>query len=376
MQRGTLTRLGHGSPIVLLASMLMALGLGTAACGTVSTDYPSSSLSTAASGPSPSSSAPSTSSTTLPAPGSPIVLKAVETAVPDGKLLKVRQSASTPGETQYFLLDVHSHRGYRETDCGAPTPGCSVMIFDDSGHRSMSGVTLEVEPQPALGQRSASYSDIVHDDQLAGKTATVTGAEVLDGHETIVVETTWSALEGPSATVIADLDLLTGLRVRERWEVESQTLLIERELVEPTPDLLARLDKESILDMAAAFREEREQKLADLAYPVRGFAEGTEDLSLLWIIPYEDWSGVRLEYQSPTTMGRPAVTVITHDLTADPRRASLFTVPLEEAIPLTEEGSDVLRFREGDTGIQIQAPAGMSLDFAQMLVVVGGPGSE
>ena len=169
---------------------------------------------------------------------------------------------------------------------------------------------------------------------------------------------------------------LTGLRVREKWEIESQTQLIERKVVDPTPDLLTKLDKQAILAMAADFREERQQRLADLPYSVRGFADGTEGLSLLWIIPGRDWSSVRLEYESPSTIGRPAVTVITHNLTADTKAAPLFTVPLERAALLTEEGSDVLRFRDGETGIQIQAAASTSRDLALKLLVVGGPGSK
>ena len=88
-----------------------------------------------------------------------------------------------------------------------PTPGYSIMIFDDTGHRTMDGVTLEVYPEPASGEKSASYSQIANDDHLAGKTATVTGAEVLDGRQTVVVETTLSMPGGPSVTVVANLDL-------------------------------------------------------------------------------------------------------------------------------------------------------------------------
>ncbi len=320
--------------------------------------------------------APSTSSTPLPAPGSSILLAPTDAAVPQDKLLEVTTRASTPGEVEYSLLDTHSRRGYREMASPCPTPGYSIMIFDDSGHRAMDGVTLEVYPEPASGEKSASYSQIVNDDQLAGKTATVTGAEVLEGRQTVVVETTLSMPGGPSVTVVANLDLLTGLRVREKWEIESQTRFIERKLVDPTAALLAKLDKQAILGMAAEFLEEREQRLSDLPYPARGFAEGTEGLSLLWIIPGRDWTSVRLEYQSPSTIGRPAVTVITYDLTADTEAAPLFSVPLEKAALLTEEGSDVLRFRDGDTGIQIQAAAGTSRDLALKLLVVGGPGSK
>lgn len=317
-----------------------------------------------------------TSSTPLPAPGSSILLTPTDTAVPPGQLLEVTMRASTPGEAEYFLLDPHSHHGYREMASPCPTPGYSIMIFDDSGHRAMDGVTLQVYPDPPSGQKSASYSQIVHDDQLAGKTATVTGAELLDGRETIVVETTLSIPGGPGASVVANLDLLTEFRVREKWKGDSQTLLIiERRVVESTPELLAKLDKQALLDMAAGLREERAQKLAGLPYPARGFAEGTASLSLLWVIPGQEWTWVRLEYQLPSTIGRPAVTVITYDLTAATDAAPLFTAPLEKAQPLTEEGSDVLRFRDGDTGIQIQSAAGASQDLAHQLVVVGGSGS-
>ena len=358
-----------------VALLLFALAVAAVACGTATTTYPSSSLTTAAAAVATFVNS-STSSTLLPAPGSSILLTPTDAAVPPGKLLEVTTCASTPGEAEYFLLDTHSRRGYRDMASSCPTPGYSIMIFDDTGHRAMDGVTLEVYPDPSSGEKSASYSQIVHDDQLAGKTATVTGAEVLDGPQTVVVETTLSMPGGPSVTVVANLDLVTGLREREKWEIESQAQLIERKLLDPTPELLTKLDKQAILGMAAHFREERERKLADLPYPARGFAEGTEGLSLLWIIPGQDWTSVRLEYQSPSTIGRPAVTVITYDLTADTKAAPLFSVPLEKSVPLTEEGSDILRFRDGDTGIQIQAAAGASRDLALKLLVVGGPGSK
>ena len=300
-----------------VALLLFALAVAAVACGTATTTYPSSSLTTAAAAVATFVNS-STSSTLLPAPGSSILLTPTDAAVPPGKLLEVTTCASTPGEAEYFLLDTHSRRGYRDMASSCPTPGYSIMIFDDTGHRAMDGVTLEVYPDPSSGEKSASYSQIVHDDQLAGK----------------------------------------------------------RKLLDPTPELLTKLDKQAILGMAAHFREERERKLADLLYPARGFAEGTEGLSLLWIIPGQDWTSVRLEYQSPSTIGRPAVTVITHNLTADTKAAPLFTVPLEKAALLTEEGSDILRFRDGDTGIQIQAAAGASRDLALKLLVVGGPGSK
>ena len=303
--------------VLVVAPLLIALAVAAAACGTATTTYPSSSLTTAAAAVATSVNS-STSSTLLPAPGSSILLTPTDAAVPPGKLLEVTTCASTPGEAEYFLLDTHSRRGYRDMASSCPTPGYSIMIFDDTGHRAMDGVTLEVYPDPSSGEKSASYSQIVHDDQLAGK----------------------------------------------------------RKLLDPTPELLTKLDKQAILGMAAHFREERERKLADLPYPARGFAEGTEGLSLLWIIPGQDWTSVRLEYQSPSTIGRPAVTVITYDLTADTKAAPLFSVPLEKAVPLTEEGSDILRFRDGDTGIQIQAAAGASRDLALKLLVVGGPGSK
>lgn len=84
-----------------------------------------------------------------------------------------------------------------------------------------------------------------------------TGAELLDGRETVVVETTLSMPGGPGVTVVANLDLLTGVSVREKWEADSQTQLIERRVVDPTAELLARLDKQAILDMAAGFRGRR-----------------------------------------------------------------------------------------------------------------------
>ena len=133
------------------ALLLIALAVMAAACGTATTTYPSSSLTTAASGVATSVSS-SISSNPLPAPGSSILLAPTDAVVPQGKLLEVTTRASTPGEAEYFLLDTHSRRGYREMASPCPTPGYSIMIFDDTGHRTMDGVTLEVYPDPASGE--------------------------------------------------------------------------------------------------------------------------------------------------------------------------------------------------------------------------------
>lgn len=358
-------------PVTLV--LLIALALVVVGCGTDSTAYRSSSTSTTRVASAKSSSSASTS---LPAAGSSISLKSTDVAVPAGKLLEVTALDPKGGVSEYFLLDPQASKGYREMASPCPTPGYDVMIFDSEGHRAMSGVTLEVSPDPPVGQKSANYEQIIGEDYLAGREATVTGSELYQGQETIVAEATVAGPEGPRFKLTVNIDPTIGLRLREQVEVELQVYVTERRLVDPRPELLAKLDKDSIRTMAAGFRSERKQELANLPYPARGFLDGTDGLSLLWIIPGLDWTSVRLEYQSPSTIGRPAVTVITYDLIADTKAAPLFTVPLEKAALLTEEGSDVLRFRDGDTGIQIQAAAGTSRDLALKLVVVGGPGSK
>lgn len=353
-------------PLLLGAVALALFGCGTA---------PSSSSSSSTDDPTETS-ASSTSSTSLPSPGSVIRLVPTDQAVPAGKLLEVTAYDPRGGVSEYFLLDPHARRGYREMASPCPTPGHDITIADNEGHREMDGVTLEVYPDPPAGQKSADYEAIMGEDYLGGQEATVTGSELYEGQETIVAETTLTVPEGPSTEISVNIDPATGLRVREKAALQSQVYVTERRILDATPDLLIKLDKDSIREMAAEFLKEREQKLYDLPYPARGFAEGTEDLSLLWILPGRDWTSVRLEYQSPATRGRPAVTVITYDLAADSKAAHLFTVSLEKAAPLTEEGSDLLRFRQGDTGVQVQSPAGTGLRMARELVVVGGPGSK
>jgi hypothetical protein len=253
-----------------------------------------------------------------------------------------------------------------------PTPGYSIMIFDDSGHREMDGVTLQVYPEPAPGEKSADYSQIAPEDPLAGTTATVTGIELLDGQQTLVVETTLSYPGVPSTKVTANLDPSTGLRVRETWVTDSQTMVTERKLVDPTPELLAKLEKQSIMEMASAFREQRSEKLKSLAYPVWGLPETPSDFRLLWVIPGRDWGTVRLEYEAVSSPGHPSVTVITTDLTANPKDAQLFTASRKDAVAQADEGGDVLRFRQGDTGIQVQAGKDIIRAVAGELIQVWG----
>lgn len=362
-------RLRSRSLALLIALLLVALAAGMVACGTASAPSPSSTGSTA-----PSIATSSSTSTSLLAPGSSIVLTSTDAAVPDGKLLEVISRDSTGGESEYLLLDTHGHRGYREMASPAPTPGYSIMIFDDSGHRTMDGVNLEVYPDPPAGEKLASYSQIEEDDPLAGKTATVTGTEMLDGQETLVVETTLSVPGSPSVTVTANLDPATGLRVREKWQLESQTQQTKRKLVDSTPELLAKLDRDSIQGMAATLREQRAEKLRSLSYPVLGLPSSAGDFKLLWLIPGLDWGSVRLEYELSSSPGHPSVTVITTDLKTNPKDAQMFASSLEEAVVETGEG-DVLRFRQGDTGIQVQANADIIRKLASELVQVGGLGS-
>jgi hypothetical protein len=355
-------------PLVLAAAVLLvAVALALTACGTAPSDFTSSVSS-------PTSSAPPSTSTSLPAVGSSIVLVSTEAAVPSGKLLEVRSGDARPSESKYWLLDPHAKKGYQEMASPCPTPGYSIMIFDESGHRAMDGVTLEVYPEPAAGE-SASYSQIV-EDALAGRTATVTGEETLDGHPTLVVETTLSIPEGPSVTVTANVDPETGLRVRETWTADSQTSVTQRKLVDATPDLVAKLDKQSILEMASAFRDQRFEKLQTLSYPVLGLPSTLSDYNLLWVIPGTDWGDVRLEYELSSSPGHPSATVISRDLKANPEDARLFTVSRKDAVAQSDEGSDVLRFREGDVGIQVQAGKDVIGKLTSELVQVGGLGTK
>jgi hypothetical protein len=355
-------------PLVPAAAVLLiAAALALTACGTAPSD------STSSVSP-PTSSAPSSTSTSLPAVGSSMVLVSTEAAVPSGKLLEVRSGDARPSESQYWLLDPHAKKGYQEMASPCPTPGYGIMIFDESGHRAMDGVTLEVYPEPAAGE-SASYSQIV-EDTLAGRTATVTGEEALDGRTTLVVETTLSIPEGPSVTVIANVDPETGLRVRETWTADSQTSVTQRKLVEATPDLVAKLDKQSILEMAAAFRDQRLEKLKALPYPVLGLPGTLGDYKLLWVIPGTDWGEVRLEYELSSSPGHPSATAISTNLKANPDEAHLFTTSRKDAVAQSDEGSDVLRFREGDVGIQVQASKDVIGKLTSELVQVGGLGNK
>jgi hypothetical protein len=352
--------------LVLAATVFLAVvALALTACGTA----PSDSIPPVAS---PTSSAPAPTSTFLPAVGSSIVLTSTDATVPDGKLLEVRTGDQRPSESEYSLLDPHAQKGYREMASPCPTPGYSIMTFDETGHRTMDGVTLEVYPDASPGEHLASYSQIVLEDPLAGKTASVTGTELLDGLETVVAQTTLSAPGGPSVTVTVNIDPATGFRVRETWKTESQISVTTRKLVDATPELAAKLDKQSILAMAATFRSERAEKLKTLSYPVLGLPNTSGTYKLLWIIPGLDWGNVRLEYELSSSPGHPSATVITRDLKTNPNDARLFTTSRRNAVAQSEEGSDVLRFREGDTGIQVQASKEVIGKLTAELVQVGG----
>ena len=362
-------RLRSRSLALVIALLLIALTVGMAACGTAAVPSPSSTASKA-----PSIATSSSTPTSLPAAGSSMQLTSTDAAVPVGKLLEVITRDPTGGESEYLVLDTHGHRGYREMASPAPTPGYSIMIFDDSGHRTMDGVNLEVYPDPPAGETSASYSQIAQEDPLAGRTATVTGTEVIDGQETLVVETVLSVPGSPSVTVTANLDPTTGLRVREKWQLESQTQQTERKLLDSTPDLLAKLDRDSIQGVAATFREQRTKKLRSLSYPVLGLPSSAGDFKLLWLIPGLNWGSVRLEYELSSSPGHPSATVISTDLKTNPKNAQMFSSSLEKAVVETGEG-DVLRFRQGDSGIQVQASADIIRRLASELVQVGGLGS-
>ena len=194
-------------------------------------------------------------------------------------------------------------------------------------------------------------------DPLAGMRAKSIGNGKVEGRTTkrVKVDVEDGDVVG---TVSVDIDVETGLRIREEWTSGSDRKTIVRELVPVTSQLTARLERGSLDELVRTTLEERMKTMTELPYDVLALKPGAFDLHLLFITPGPAWDWVSLTYESPDNPGLPALVIETWSLAARSDYPESLLPPLSQAVAEKNDVGARLCYRVGDTGIQIAAYAG------------------
>ena len=366
---------GVTNPALVLCALLVALGFAVTACGSVGTAA-TDMLSTTSE---PGSTTTFSPGAEMPPIGASVTLPSMTAAViPPGTLIEQRESYPSGEGPLRLVIDPRARKGFREmtTSDNVPYPGFDFMIFDDGGHSEMGETNLEVYPYGG-----ANFAQIVSTlyDNLSGKTGTVTGYATVDGRQAFLAKATPTfSGEGIETTfdVTATVDPVTKLIIREEWRAEGATAqTVQRGVIEATPELLYRMDVENMDDIAAGYRQVRENGLKDVPFPVYGLPAGYTDQPLTWVIPYPDGRMVDLWYGKPP--GDDYIHITTLDPKKYPKYGAEYLAPLDRAWIDPEGAGDLteLRFGIGGLGIQIQARKDIIRQVAHDLIVVGGPGT-
>ncbi len=311
----------------------------------------------------------------MPPVGDSVTLRSMTAAaIPAGKLIEELEFDPSGKQTLRLVIDPHNHKGFREmvTSPNAPYPGFDFLVFDDGGHSEMGEMNLEVTPYGG-----ADFAQIVGIyDNLSGKTAKVIGFETVEGRQTFVAKTTLSIAEGGGTVeVIATVDPLTNLIVREEYRAAGTTQQSERRVIDATPELLNRMDIKNMDTIVAGYRQARETGLKDAPFPVYGLPAGYQGLPLSSVVPTPDWRMVQLQYGKPSSGDYILVTTL--DPQKYPDYGKEYLAPLDQAWVDSEGAGELteLRFGIGDVGIQIQTRKDIIRRVAEDLIVVGGSGS-
>jgi hypothetical protein len=314
----------------------------------------------------------------LPAIGEVFVLGSMAEAILSaGELIEVlRRDPDTGAQILRLVIDPASRMGFREmtTTPNPPYPGFGLMIFDDGGHCSMSELGLEVYPYGG-----ADFAHIVSlYDHLSGESAEVVGHGTVDGRPTFLVRMTRTIGEGDvvfaTADVTAYVDPVTGLVVREQWDVAGEIMKTERRVIDATPELMQRMDIQNMQTIVEGYRQTRKSGLEEAPFPVFGLPPGYQGLELSSIFPAPDWGMVQLQYGEPGLAEYVLVTTINPQ--RHPDYGGEYLAPLSQAWEIGA-GDRVVELRFGIDGVGVQVQARQDIyQVAQDLIVVGGPGSQ
>ena len=287
-----------------------------------------------------------------------IVIQSTVELVPPGQVVRITHTTDSGQLTDWYLVDPHDRRCVHVIAESACPPFCALLVFDDSGRSSLSGLTLEVREDSGLDTPAADdYEEAVSRlDTLAGQTLEQLGVEEVNGELTWVVkgEKTVTGDSGDRTLYVTGyVDPSTGLVVREEVSDGSEEFLVTRELGYASSWQYGEIGRSDLGTVAASIRTERIDAMSDLPWATFALPEGENGLSLMWLAPSVDSDYCRLEYESSVAPGEGAVSVVLRNLKAHP------DYPLELLQPLADarvEGSNDFQrisFRLGDTAVQV-----------------------
>ena len=291
--------------------------------------------------------------------------------VPAGSLLDVTELDSQGTVQRHFLLDPNNKRCLSETTLPGGM-GTNIMVFDDTGHTSISGVTLEVY------EASADYSYVSRlTESAAGMTGAVQGDLSVDGVPVQSI-TVRRDVEGEAVTGMLSVDS-SGLVVREEWGAGAGRLSIERKLVPSSDaDADALMRRSSLKGLAETMRNDRLSTLAQLSWEVLALPPGVEGLQLMWVSVANNWDFVELAYGEATDPGTPAVLIDLYNLSAYPAYPQDLRAAKGSARVETNALFDRACFAQRSVGIQVQcltaAVSVSSVTLAEELVPIGSIG--
>lgn len=280
------------------------------------------------------------------------VRPAAET-VPDGQILKVIHLTEAGETTDRYLVDPEQRRCVHEIVEGAACPPfAALLVYDDSGVTEISGVTLDIYEMPGTYEEAISGLD-----PLGGRTLEQVGAREIAGVLTQIVkgEASVGADAGETTVGVAGfIDPSTGLVIREEITDGRSITVVTREFVSPSAEPYGEVDRSQIKTLVEITRAQRLEALGRLPYTAFVLPDGTDGLSLMWVMPSQDGNWCRLEYESASAPGRPAASVELWNLDAYPDYPSDMLRPLGEA--RIDDDAEVQRasFRVGDTAVQVQ----------------------
>lgn len=269
--------------------------------------------------------------------------------VPAGSALHVIMKSADGKAAEEYFLDPGNRIAHVERSANGGN--ASVSIFDERGHTTLNGITLEVY------SAEAGYDSIVGAaDPLAGVNARKTGTVEGAGRTLGVWEASVPAPVGaPPLSLRTLIDESSGLRVSDEL-TEGTTVVASttREWV-TLQSLGAELwSRASLSAQAVTMKEQYKAELANTSYPVFGLPEGYLGLRLLRIVPGDEWKNARLEYEADSAAPGAEVVVTTFDVSRIPDYPQGYLQPLERAADNSDEVGEVLLFGKEGVGVKVQ----------------------
>ncbi|MBN1459828.1 MAG: hypothetical protein JXA57_09830 [Armatimonadetes bacterium] len=285
------------------------------------------------------------------------VLFGQEHLVPPGQVLHVVHEDGAGNVLKEQWVDTLAHRIRVEKPVNDVVK--TVEIFDETGHTTLGGVTLQVND--VRGEAGYAVA-LASTDPLLGLEVTRIGVVSDGGGQTTV----WTAdlpktEEDIQYTLTSYEDDETGLRTRDEISRNGVLVSVVRRELLACEKMDKNLDQGGLAEEASLEKAARQATLTHLSYPVLGLPNELKGLRLASVIPGPGWQTTRLEYASSQETSPGAVVIVTTFNLESPAYAAYPTellAPLDSAVKETDEVGEILWFGQAGTGIQLQLARG------------------